>query len=229
MDDDFWAAYDAWVQQHGGEGGVFRTFFDRTGIRAAFLDARLRVVESSVDFREEFGRAMVDLRGHRLPDLLHPSVRSQVVCQLTRLLDGQRDRFNERVLAVGPGSSVFGGELTGMVVHGATGTVDGLMVLIRPEQNERGTVVVGHRKLLSDMDARILEGVASGASTVQLAALLYLSRGGVEYHLTALLRAMKVRNRSALVSKAFSMGLFSAGSWPPRVLPDYVASAPRAS
>lgn len=72
------------------------------------------------------------------------------------------------------------------------------------------------------MDAKILEGVASGASTVQLASTLYLSRGGVEYHVTALLRKMRVKNRPALISKAYSMGFFELGSWPPQVVPDHV-------
>lgn len=203
-------------------GGVFRAFFDRSGVRAARLDDKFRVAEASVDFGEEFGRSAAELRGHVFTDLLHPSVRGQVTQHLGRLAEGQRSRFTERVLGLRAGSSVFGGELTGIAVHGEAGRVDGLMVLVRPEQGERGTVVVGRKKLLSEMDAKILEGVASGASTVQLAALLYLSCGGVEYHLTALLRSMKVRNRSALVSKAYSMGLFCVGSWPPKVLPEYV-------
>jgi DNA-binding NarL/FixJ family response regulator len=72
------------------------------------------------------------------------------------------------------------------------------------------------------MDARILEGVAAGVSTVRLADMLYLSRGGVEYHVSALLRKLKVKNRPALVSKAYSMGIFGVGSWPPRVLPEFL-------
>jgi len=205
------------------EDGVFRSFFDRAGVRVAALDHKLRITDASADFGGEFGRTVPELRGLLFPELLHPSVREQIVLQLTRLYEGQRPRFVERVLAARSGSSVFGGELTGFAVHGDAGLVDGLLVVLRPEAAERGTVVVGRRKLLSEMDARILEGVASGASTVQLAALLYLSCGGVEYHLTALLRSMKVGNRSALVSKAYSMGLFGVGTWPPRVLPDYVA------
>jgi DNA-binding CsgD family transcriptional regulator len=226
MGDNFWAAADdhalsTW--ESGDGGGVFRVFFDRSGVRAARLDDKLRVVEASIDFVRDFGRSVPDLRGHSLPELLHPSVRGQIVHQLNRLLDGQRTRFVERVLALRAGSSVFDGELTGLTICGEGGRVDGLMVLLRPEHGERNVVVAGRKKLLSRMDARILEGVAAGASTVQLATLLFLSCGGVEYHLTALLRAMKVRNRSALVSKAYSMGLFCVGSWPPRVLPEYVA------
>lgn len=228
MGDNFWADTDdpdyilSIRESSGGGGGVFRVFFDRSGVRAARLDDKLRVVEASVDFVRDFGRPAPELHGHKLPELLHPSVRGQIVHQLSRLLDGQRNRFVERVLALRGGSTVFDGELTGLAVCGEAGRVDGLMVLLRPEQGERSVVVAGQKKLLSPITARILEGVAAGASTVHLATLLFLSCGGVEYHLTALLRTMEVRNRSALVSKAYSMGLFCVGSWPPRVLPEYV-------
>ena len=219
-------AIDDPYESFGGDGldgdGVFRTVFDRAGVRVAALDHHLRITEASSDFAGEFGRAVPDLRGVSFPSLVHPSVRERLVQQLGRLLEGQRQRFVDRVLAPLSGSAVFGGELTGFVVHSHANRVDGVLVVLRPEPMERATVVIGKRKLLSEIDARVLEGVAAGASTVQLAALLYLSCGGVEYHLTALLRSMKVGNRSALVSKAFSMGLFGVGTWPPRVLPDYV-------
>jgi hypothetical protein len=44
----------------------------------------------------------------------------------------------------------------------------------------------------------------------------------VEYHVTTLLRRLKVTNRPALVSKGYSMGILGIGQWPPRVIPDYI-------
>ena len=80
----------------------------------------------------------------------------------------------------------------------------------------------------------LAEGVAAGDSTVRLAAKLFLSRQGIEYHVSILLRQFKVPNRTALVAKAYSIGMFGIGSWPPQVLPDYIrtvrpATAPRTS
>lgn len=227
MDDDFWAHADGLQSSLATlepvrDSGVFRTFFDRSGMGAALLDDKLRVIDASVDFARDFGCSAAELRGQILTELLHPSMRTQIDEQLRRLLDGQRTRFVEGVLALRPGDAAFDGELTGVAVCGDTGRVETLLVLLRPGTGECSIVVAEREKMLSQMDARILEGVASGASTVQLAGLLFLSCGGVEYHLTALLRGMKVRNRSALVSKAYSMGLFCVGSWPPRVLPQYV-------
>jgi PAS domain S-box-containing protein len=202
---------------------VFRSFFDRSGMCLASLDPRVRVVEANVDFFRQFGRSSAEVCGRSFYDLLHPSVRERVEQQFVRLTEGGRSRFAERVVGVRPGESAFSGELTGIAVHRAGGQVDSIMVLVRPEKAENDPqLLTGRKKLLTAMDARILEGVAAGVSTVQLAVTLYLSRGGVEYHVSTLLRKLKVSNRPALVSKAYSMGIFAVGAWPPRVLPDYI-------
>jgi DNA-binding NarL/FixJ family response regulator len=77
-------------------------------------------------------------------------------------------------------------------------------------------------KPLTDLDARILEGIANGESNVQLASRLHLSRQGIEYRVTALLRRLKAPNRTALVARAYASGLFGMGSWPPRVRSRFV-------
>ncbi|MEU0991365.1 LuxR C-terminal-related transcriptional regulator [Streptomyces sp. NPDC059155] len=75
---------------------------------------------------------------------------------------------------------------------------------------------------LAKLDVRILEGVAVGTSTVQLASSLHLSRQGVEYRIGLMLRQFQVANRAALVSRAHSLGVLSVGAWPPRVLPEFL-------
>jgi len=114
--------------------------------------------------------------------------------------------------------------VTGIAATNDAGRADSLIILVQPEQAADAPVSypADARKPLTRMDALVLEGVAAGMSTVQLAAKLFLSRGGVEYHVSALMRNLKAANRSELVSKAYSAGLFSVGSWPPRVITDFV-------
>jgi DNA-binding CsgD family transcriptional regulator len=76
--------------------------------------------------------------------------------------------------------------------------------------------------LLSEMEAKILERVAAGASTVQLAGHLHLSCKGIEYHISAMLRKLGVPNRPALVSRAYTIGILNSGTWPPRVQQEHV-------
>lgn len=96
------------------------------------------------------------------------------------------------------------------------------MMIIRPEKAGGPQSAVDRERLLSDLDARILEGIAQGMSTVQLASRLYLSRQGVEYHVSTMLRRLKAPNRAALVSRAYAAGVLALGAWPPRVLPEAI-------
>ncbi|QKW18556.1 LuxR family transcriptional regulator [Kitasatospora sp. NA04385] len=75
---------------------------------------------------------------------------------------------------------------------------------------------------LAAVDVRILEGVAVGTPTVRLAASLHLSRQGVEYRIGLMMRRFQAANRTALISRAHSLGVLSVGAWPPRVLPEFL-------
>ncbi|MFC0110760.1 response regulator transcription factor [Kibdelosporangium aridum] len=98
-----------------------------------------------------------------------------------------------------------------------------IIVMVESEQERRPeTTGGGTKKILTKMDSRILEGVAAGVSTAKLAVMVDLSRGGVEYHVTNLLRKLRAPNRTSLVSKAYAEGILEAGTWPPKVVPDFV-------
>ncbi len=70
---------------------------------------------------------------------------------------------------------------------------------------------------LSELDARIIECIAAGERTTNIAKKLYLSRQGVEYHVSKLLQCLRVPNRPALIAKAYCMGILTTDSWPPEV------------
>jgi PAS domain S-box-containing protein len=214
------------VQRIAVKQNIFNSFFERSGLCVAHFDHAGRVVEANGDFCRQFGRTPKDVHGRMFSDLLHPSVREKITQQLGRLVYGQRARFTDRIVALHPGEVAFTAELTGLAINGDGGQVDGVMVIVRPDKGEQiGRAVAVRGKLLTKMDARILEGVAAGVTTPQLASRLFLSRGGVEYHVAALLRKLKVNNRVALISRAYSKGIFDVGSWPPKVLPEYVKDA----
>lgn len=204
-------------------GELFLSIVERTGVGLAVLNPQLRIQQTNEALLEHCGQPRFDLHGFDFSELLHPSVRQHMRRQFERLLTGRSGRFVEHLAALWATRTAFTGSLTGMAVQGDAGQLKTIVVLVAPDKGEDDRrVLISPNKILTEINAKILEGVATGVPTVQLAAKLYLSRQGIEYHVSNMLRQFKVPNRAALVSKAYSMGLFGVGSWPPKVLSEYV-------
>ncbi|MER7792190.1 LuxR C-terminal-related transcriptional regulator [Streptomyces sp. NPDC097640] len=197
--------------------------FDQPGACVARLDASLLVQQANQEFFRQFGGSSADVCGRGFCDLTHPSLRHPLRHQFARLVDGSRRRFATHVVAVSAEGTAFTSALTAVAVRGETSRVASILVVMRSADGfEDADVVTQHKKVITEIEARILEGIAAGISTIPLASRLYLSRQGVEYHVTRLLRKLRVPNRAALVSRAYSMGVLEVGSWPPRVVRDFV-------
>lgn len=189
----------------------------------ATLAPDLHVIAGDEDFFRHFGASSAELCGRSLFDLLHPSTPSVLREHFSRLHDGRRTRFTERVLGYRSRDRVFSGKLTGTAIQGRSDRLAAIVVMVKPDdERPEEETTPANQKLLSALEARILEGVATGASTVQMAAKLYLSRQGVEYHVGAMLRKMKAPNRAALVSRAYASGMLTVGTWPAQVRPEFI-------
>ncbi|MFF4402729.1 LuxR C-terminal-related transcriptional regulator [Streptomyces sp. NPDC001480] len=218
-------SHTAGGHRHGQAGRPLAAAGRRT--YTAHLDPDRQIVAAEPDFSRQFGRTSADTCGRSLYELLHPSSPSYLDRHFTRLSEGRSNRFDERMVGLGDSGRVFSAGLTGIAVHDTSGGLAGIVVQVRPDQENQATAVeepVAHprERLLSKLDAQVLEGVAAGASTVQLAARLYLSRQGVEYHVGLMLRKLKAPNRAALVARAHSLGMLTVGHWPPRVPPEFI-------
>jgi DNA-binding CsgD family transcriptional regulator len=194
-----------------------------SGIRMAIADLGLTLSAFNGSFARQFGRDGDDLIGRGLLEILQPIEQTRFRHRLRQLVSAELALFTERIVATRPAGPMFGGELTAATVLGDERKVSAILVLVRPDDGVRGAEVeIMNDRLLSEVDARILEGLASGYSTARLAASLYLSVSGIEYHLGNLTRRLKVNNRASLVSKAYALGILEPGYWPPRVATAYV-------
>ncbi|MFG2310936.1 PAS domain-containing protein [Streptomyces sp. NPDC048566] len=179
----------------------------------------MTITAAEAEFAALFCASPGEICGRSLSDLLRAGAPARLRHRFTDLSEGRANWFTERVAGRHGGGRVFAADLTAIAVTGPAGPA-GLVLLLCPV---RDADTPGPRELtLSELDARVLEGVASGASTVQLAGRLYLSRQGVEYRVGLLLRRFDAPNRPALVARAHALGLFAPGRWPPQVLPDLV-------
>lgn len=189
---------------------------ERALLGIANLDRALIVRQANQDFVTQFHRSATAIYGHSIYDLIHPSEHGLIQQDFGRLIEGKAHRFVRRTIALAQRDRADAGELTATVVRDETSRVAGVTVLFRLEPDTKaGPTQPVDQPSISKIDARILEGIAAGASTLQLAAQLHLSRQGVEYHVSTMLRKLDAANRTALVSKAHSMGLLRLDVWPP--------------
>jgi DNA-binding CsgD family transcriptional regulator len=78
---------------------------------------------------------------------------------------------------------------------------------------------------LTRREAQVLEQLAVGLTSAQIGATLFLSEQAVTYHVGNLLSKFQSPSRTALVARAFVLGLLSR-TWPPEVV-DISDAAPR--
>ncbi|MFF9286512.1 PAS domain-containing protein [Streptomyces griseosporeus] len=177
----------------------------------------LAVTAAEPAFARQFGLSADEICGHHLLDLIRSPVPARLREQFSALSAGRRRRFTESVTGRDGTGGEFRADVTGVAVRNPAGTLASVVVFLcrTPDGMSGGPV-------LSALDARVLEGVASGESTVQLASRLYLSRQGIEYRVGQMLRRFDAPNRPALVARAHALGMFAAGQWPPRVLSERV-------
>lgn len=202
----------------------------QSGVGLAVLSTKLRVLEVNAEFYQQFGQSRASVIDRHFCELLHPSVRPGLWEKLTRLAQGHSTSVGKMPVlwAHAPGSvngvsAMTKGELSGFTADCEISHRRTIVVLVKNRSAAAPPAGENLGKILTDLDARILEGVAMGMTTMQLAGTLYLSHQGVAYHIGTMMRKFDVPNRTALASKAFSTGIFRVGYWPPRVLPDYVS------
>lgn len=185
----------------------------------ALLDSSLAIQEANEAFFRQFGGSPDDFRGRTLTELVDPSVQQWLLGQLSDLLAGGRDYFVSDIIAVGRGGVAFAASLTVARTSGRVPHASSILVTVLPALPEVPVAVDRGQRPMSPLEARILEELAAGTRTNALAQHLYMSRQAVEYHITRLLRLLNVPNRTALVSRAYSLGILKTGVWPPQVSP----------
>jgi DNA-binding CsgD family transcriptional regulator len=81
----------------------------------------------------------------------------------------------------------------------------------------RESALTGSGLTLKPRQAEILEHLATGARTSQIAAALFLSPQAVSYHITQMLTQFEVESRTGLVARAYHYGVLDRRCWPPKV------------
>ncbi|HEY7399643.1 MAG TPA: helix-turn-helix transcriptional regulator [Actinomycetota bacterium] len=70
---------------------------------------------------------------------------------------------------------------------------------------------------LTPAESRILELVALGLSSREIAARMSVTRQAVTWHIGNLFVKFGAQNRAGLVARAYAMGLLASEAWPPNL------------
>jgi len=173
----------------------------------AVLSGDLTVTRANAAFAALFGFSPGMVIGVAAPALFLDAVRDGVRRDLTDLADGRGTAFTGRLVGLRDGQ-IFLADVTGRRMSGS-----GLVLVVAPVHTPEPPSPAP----LDELDARILEGLAAGESTVRIALQLYLSRQAVDYRIGTMVRKLDVGSRAVLVARACAVGLLSPATWPPRV------------
>ncbi|WP_329223480.1 LuxR C-terminal-related transcriptional regulator [Streptomyces sp. NBC_01485] len=185
------------------------------------VDDECRVTVADDVFRENFGHTCDTALGASFPQFFHEAGRACLRDRFAQLLRGRPLAFSVPLTMVdGKGETVDCLVTCASLVsavHLQCTHCTAAAVVFRDAVNGNPRMPLPAPVALTEIPAHILEGLASGLSTQQLASRLGLSSRGVEYHISNMLRTLKAPNRSALVARAYTLGILSPEHWPPRV------------
>ncbi len=193
----------------------FLMLLDRLPLPVAICRADGEITVVNPAMAAEWGTAPGQVRGRNLLDLFTPS--DSAADQLGRLIDalrlGRRSRYTIDVRW--PSGAADGAQREGELIVEPVGepspTYPALLTVLRVRAAAEPEPVAE----VSDIEGRILALAAAGATTAAIGKAVGLTVDGVNYHLTRLSRRWRVPNRTALVAKAYVLGVLAPGQWPP--------------
>ncbi|MEV0258866.1 LuxR C-terminal-related transcriptional regulator [Streptomyces sp. NPDC050732] len=207
--------------------GRFLTLLDRSPAPTAIASTGGLVSVANPAFASALGLQPGRVANQLLLDLLTPTNRQQLRKLDEAMRSGRRSRYPVEVSWTARGAACHG-QVTVEPVTDPLADTPPLLVTLRvaagtespgndaAARTESAAEELAH-PALSAQEARILRLVAGGATTSVVARAVGIGVDGVNYHLTRLCRRLRVPNRTALVARAYVLGLLDPEAWPPQV------------
>jgi PAS domain S-box-containing protein len=189
----------------------FVALLDRSPMPTGVCHLDGTLVLSNPALARVFGTVPSRLRDKRLVELLSPSDHDAFHRLVRDLLAGQHIRETLRVHWFTDGVEHTGDLVVQTVQHVGEDAAPVLLVTL-----DRRAELVSPPEI-SVREQEILELVAAGGTSASIARALGITPDGVTYHLTRLSGRFAVPNRTALVARAYALGLLETRTWPPRV------------
>ncbi|MFE4872289.1 helix-turn-helix transcriptional regulator [Streptomyces sp. NPDC056682] len=203
------------VEDMGTWRNHFLTLLDRIPMPIAVCRIDGEVIVANPAMAAEWGTAPGRLRGRGLRELFTPRSEPQLDRLVRALRTGRTSRYPIEVTwRTGTDGALREGEFTIDPVMAVPHPAPVLLAMLYV-RDERPEPPPSPHGVVSEAQARILALAASGATTAAIGKALGLTVDGVNYHLTRLAHRWRVQGRTALVAKAYALGVLAPGRWPP--------------
>ncbi|MEU6262333.1 helix-turn-helix transcriptional regulator [Saccharopolyspora shandongensis] len=188
---------------------------DHLPMPVAVCDTEGAILLANPLMAAEWGTLPSQLRGRNALDFFRPRSSDQLHPVIEALRRRRRSRYPVEVRWSAPGGSERHGEMTVDVVSEAPDAETALLLLLNVLGDVTEPAERPDTALVSPVEARILALAAGGVTTAQIAKSVGLTADGVNYHLQRMSRRWRVPNRTALVARAYVLGVLKPAAWPP--------------
>ncbi|KAA5828457.1 PAS domain-containing protein [Saccharopolyspora hirsuta] len=203
-----------WHQEAIAWRNRFILLLDHLPLPLALCDTHGDILVANPAMAAEWGLLPGQLRGRNALDFFRPRAQARLlpIAEAVRL--HRRSRYPVEVSWSPPSGVERYGEMDVTPVSDAPGVPPSLVLILRV-LGERAEPSPEPEPPASEIEARILALAASGDTTARIAKAVGLTVDGVNYHLTQLSRRWDVRGRTALVARAYALGVLDPTAWPP--------------
>lgn len=180
---------------------------DRLGVPASLHDVEGRFVHMNASAEKVAGKSIAEMRGKRFTEPLPPEVRESVEAHFRRAVE-QREPTDFETVFVDANGQVRGVRAQHLpLVEGDE--VVGVLILAFDVRQPAPRPVIDPPPQLTPRQREILELLASGRSTAEIAQQLTLSTETVRNHLRSVLRELDAHTRLEAVATAQRLGLLA--------------------
>ncbi|MBO1416578.1 LuxR C-terminal-related transcriptional regulator [Streptomyces sp. FH025] len=197
---------------------------DHVSLPIAVCEFGGRILIANRAMAAEFGLLPGRLRNRRILEFftLRDSATIPALTEAVRL--HRRSQYRTRVTWTPPDRTERHGEMTVDLCSDTPEQTPNLLLSLHT-LDVPATTPPGPRAEVSRIEALILAAAARGATTARIAKEVGLTPDGVNYHLARLSRRWNLPNRTALVARAYALGVLARDTWPPEPDPHHLAPA----
>ncbi|MGW0949478.1 helix-turn-helix transcriptional regulator [Streptomyces sp. NPDC002623] len=185
--------------------------FDRVPIPIALCDADGTIRLANPAMAAEWGQLPGRLNERNVLELFQP--RTEAAIQRIREAARLRhvSRFPVDVTWTAPDGTRRRGGMSVDLIGDIPDAPIVLLLMLRPAPDR----LTSEHEPVSAMEAQILALVANGLTSAQIGRQVGLTPDGVNYHLGQMSHRWNTSNRTALVARAYTLGILEPQRWPP--------------